>query len=92
MTSVDIQSAEPQAIASILRQHIAENMLFSSNGYPYPDDASFLENSIIDSMNVMELVAFLEETLGIQINDDEIVPENFDSVTRLAEFVQRKHA
>lgn len=81
-----------KAVEEILRQHIAETMLFSSKGYPYPDDASFLENSIIDSMNVMELVVFLEEQWAIQIDDHEIVPENFDSIARLAEFVRRRQA
>lgn len=81
-----------KSIEEMVRQHIAENILFSSKGYPYPDDASFLENGIIDSMNVMELVMFLEEQLGIKIEDTEIVPDNFDSVSRLAAFAQRKQS
>jgi acyl carrier protein len=79
-----------QSVEQMVRQHIAENILFSSNGYPYPDDASFLENGIIDSMNVIELVLFLEQKIGIQVEDSEIVPDNFDSVSRLAEFVRHK--
>lgn len=81
-----------KSIEEMVRQHIAENILFSSKGYPYSDDASFLENGIIDSMNVMELVMFLEEQLGIKIEDTEIVPDNFDSVSRLAAFAQRKQS
>jgi acyl carrier protein len=78
-------------IEEALRKHIAENILFSKE-YPYPDEASFLENGIIDSMNVMELVLFLEDSLGVQVADQEIVPEHFDSVSRLAEFVRKKQA
>jgi acyl carrier protein len=81
-----------QSIEEIVREHIAENILFSNKGYPYPDDASFLESGIIDSMNVMELVLFLEEKLGVQIDNTEIVPENFDSVAKLAEFARRKQS
>jgi len=81
-----------QPVENLLRQHIAENILFSTKGYPYPDDASFLENGIIDSMNVMELVLFLEENLGIKIEDTEIVPENFDSVKSLAQFARHKQS
>jgi acyl carrier protein len=77
-------------VEDIVCQHIAENILFSSKGYPYPKDASFLENNIIDSMNVIELVMFLEEKFCIQIEDRDITPDNFDSVTRLAEYVRRK--
>jgi acyl carrier protein len=73
----------------LIRQYISENILFSQS-YPYADEDSLLENGIIDSMNVMELVAFLEETMGIQVEDHEIVPDNFDSVRCLAEYVQRK--
>jgi acyl carrier protein len=87
-----MNSLETQVIEAPLRHYIAENILFSSEGYPYPDDASFLENGIIDSMNVMELVMFLEEQLGVSIEDHEIVPENFDSVARLADFARRKQA
>jgi acyl carrier protein len=77
------------SVEKIVREHISENILFSQS-YPYADEDSLLENGIIDSMNVMELVVFLEETMGIQVEDHEIVPDNFDSVSCLAEFVQRK--
>lgn len=79
-----------QPIEQILRQYIAENILFSTKGYPFSDDASLLENGILDSMNVMELVLFLEEKWGIKIEDTEIVPDNFDSVSYLAAFVWSK--
>jgi acyl carrier protein len=70
--------------------YIADNILFSKKGYPHPLDASFLDNGIVDSMNVLELVMFVEEKFGVKVGDDEIVPENFDSVTKLANFIRRK--
>ncbi len=70
--------------------YIAENILFNKNGYPFPKDASFLENGIVDSMNVLELVMFVEENFGIQVSDNDIVPDNFDSVEKLASFVRGK--
>jgi acyl carrier protein len=73
----------------IVRTHIAQNILFSKN-YPHPDDASFLEEGIIDSMNVMELITFVEETFGLEIADEEIVPDNFDSVSKIAAYIRRK--
>lgn len=76
-------------IEEIVRNHISKNILFSQT-YPYSDTDSLLENGIIDSMNVIELVVFLEETLGIQVEDHEIIPENFDSVSCLAEYVRCK--
>ena len=73
-----------------IKQYIAENFLFSENGYGLPDDASFLEEGVIDSTGVLELILFVEETYGITVANEEVMPENFDSVTRLAAFVRRK--
>lgn len=70
--------------------YIAENILFSRKGFPYPHDASFLENGIIDSMNVLELVMFVEEKFKIKVDDGDIVPDNFDSVSKLAEYISSK--
>lgn len=70
-----------------IRKYIAENILYSNDAYPYADDASFLEQGIVDSMNVMELVMFTEECFGISVQDEDIVPDNFDSVNNLAKFI-----
>ncbi len=78
------------SIEENVRKYISENILYSNNGYPYSNETSFLENGIVDSMNVMELVSYVEETYGIDIADSEIVPSNFDSVSNLAGFVRRK--
>lgn len=78
------------SIEEDLRKFIADNILFS-NHYPHPDDLSFLENGIVDSMNIMELVMYVEERYGVKVNDEEIIPENFDSISRIATFVRRKN-
>jgi acyl carrier protein len=74
----------------VLRAYIAENILFSGSHYPHSDDASFLGEGVVDSMNVLQLVMFVEKDFGIRVDDDDITPENFDSIARLAEFVRRK--
>ena len=73
-----------------IRTYIAKNLLFSSNGFGYTDEASFLEEGIVDSQGIMELVLFVEDEFGIQIEDEEIIPDNFDSVSQLAEYIRRK--
>ena len=70
--------------------YIAQNILFTRNGYPHPVDASFLENGIVDSTNILELIMFVEETYHISVSDNEIVPDNFDSVAKMASYVQTK--
>lgn len=54
------------------------------------DDASLLDTGVIDSTGVLEVIAFVEREFGIQVADDEIVPENLDSIERLASYVLRK--
>jgi acyl carrier protein len=73
-----------------IRSYIANNILFSKGDYPYSDRTSLLEEGIIDSMNVLELVMFVENNFGFSVEDQEIIPENFDSVENLASYVERK--
>ena len=54
------------------------------------DDASFLESGVVDSTGVLELVLFAEETFAINVDDHDVVPENFDSVNQLAAYIARK--
>lgn len=77
-------------IKETIRAFIAENVLFSDNGYPHSDDTSFLEEGIVDSMGIMELVVFVEEQFGITVEDEELVPDNFDSVGKLAAYIREK--
>jgi acyl carrier protein len=56
------------------------------------DTDSLLDAGIIDSTGVLELISFLEKEFGIKVEDEELVPENLDSVSRLVAFVERKRA
>jgi acyl carrier protein len=66
-----------------------ENFLFGdANGLQ--DDTSFLEEGIVDSTGVLELIEFIEKEFGFQLKDEEIVPENLDSTDNIAQFLKRK--
>jgi len=78
------------SIEAQIKEYIAKNLLFSSNGFGYPDEASFLEEGIVDSQGVMELVLFVEEAFKITVADSDIVPDNFDSVSKLSAYIRRK--
>jgi acyl carrier protein len=54
------------------------------------DDTSFLERGIVDSTGVLEVVGFLEGELGVPVADEELVPQNLDSVAAISAFVARK--
>jgi acyl carrier protein len=73
-----------------LRQFIVENFLFGKEDAPLANGDSLLELGIIDSTGVLELVSFLEQKYGFTIQDEELVPENLDSIDRLVRFVTRK--
>lgn len=73
-----------------IREFIFENFLFDSSDEDLDNDASFLEQGIIDSTGVLELVEWLEETFEFKIDDEELIPENLDSVNLIAAFIDRK--
>lgn len=77
-------------IRAEVRQFIVDNFLFGQTDRPVKDGESFLETGIIDSTGVLELVAFLESRYQIQVEDQELVPSNLDSVDRLVGFIERK--
>ena len=73
-----------------IRTFIFENFLFDADESALSNDDSFLEQGIIDSTGVLELVNWLEETFDMQVDDTELIPENLDSVNRLAAFLETK--
>jgi acyl carrier protein len=77
------------SVEAKIKDYINQNFLFTDNGN-LSNDVSFLEEGIVDSTGVLELVMFAEETFGITVEDEEIVPENFDSVAGLARYVRSK--
>mgnify|MGYP001576973994 CR=1 FL=1 len=77
-------------IEAAIREFIARNLLYSEDCFAYGDDVSLLRERIIDSLGVVELAAFLSRRFGVRVEQPEVRPENFDSVTKLAAFVRRK--
>jgi len=77
-------------IAQKVRVFVVDNLLFGQGDDRFSNDDSFLENGLIDSVGILTLVEFVRETYAIPIQDEELVPENWDSVHRIAAFVQTK--
>ena len=73
----------------LVREFVIENFLFGDDGH-LQEESSFLETGVIDSTGVLELVSFLEETYDIAIDDEELVPENLDSLSNIEQFLKRK--
>lgn len=85
-------SADRTAICGELRCYLADNFLMGAVAPALSDGDSFLEHQVLDSTGFLELICYLEERYGIKVHDDELLPENLDSVERVAEFVTRKLA
>jgi acyl carrier protein len=85
------QAARPETKEKI-RRFIAENFLPSAGlgQEGFADDDSFMEKGIIDSTGVLELLEFLEENFRIKIEDQEVIPDNLDSLNKVSAFIQRK--
>jgi acyl carrier protein len=76
---------------STIKRFIVENFMFGSEE-GLKDGTSFLDEGIIDSTGILELVDFLEEEFSIQVEDEELVPENLDSLDNLEAYLSRKMA
>ena len=72
-----------------VRAFIIDNFLFGESDH-LKEDTSFLESGVIDSTGILELIAFLEETYDIKFEDDEVIPENLDSLKNIARFMEKK--
>ena len=72
-----------------VRNFIVKNFLLG-DGDLLKEDTSFIEEGIIDSTGILELVFFIEENFGISIEDHELVPENMDSLQSISGFMDRK--
>ena len=70
---------------------IVENFLFSE-GEQLTNETSFLDSGIIDSTGILELITFLEETYNVKIEDDELIPENLDSLNNVVKFIGQKNS
>jgi acyl carrier protein len=75
-----------------VREYIDDNFLMGSQVRPFGDGDSFLDRQLIDSTGYLELVSFLEGECGVRIDEDEMLPENLDSLDGIEAFIERKLA
>jgi acyl carrier protein len=81
----------PMNYAKEIREFVVTNFLFGEAG-SLQDDTSFLDGGIIDSTGILELIMFLENTYGIKIQPEEMIPQNLDGINRVVQFLARKLA
>lgn len=73
----------------MIKDYIARNLLFDETAH-IDESTSLLDTGVIDSTGVMDLVAFLETQFAIEVADEDLIPDNLDSIEKIASFVERK--
>lgn len=74
----------------IIRDFISSELLDGARGTPVGDEDQLIENGIIDSLGIMSLLSFVEERFSMQIPGDDLMPENFASITAISNLVDRR--
>ena len=78
------------AIENDVREFVSDNFLFGRTNVSIDGDDSLLEEGLIDSTGVLELVTFIEDKFDVTVEDEELVPDNLDSINRLITFIGNK--
>jgi acyl carrier protein len=78
------------ALHDQIRNFILENYLFTNDESALNLDDSLLGRGIVDSTGMLEIIFFIEEQLGVKVKDEEMIPDNLDSVSKIAAFVSSK--
>jgi acyl carrier protein len=87
----DVTGKAPlEAIRRELREYIGMNFMYDGGTSRLDDDASLVQEGIIDPTGVLELVLWIEESYGIEIQDADLGPENFDSINAIASYIARR--
>jgi acyl carrier protein len=81
---------ERAAIESAVRRFITETFPLGDGGFELAGADSLLEVGVIDSVGVLELIEHLESTYGFQIPDEDVLPENLDSIDAITQYVSRR--
>ncbi len=81
------QTIDTALIREQIRDYITQNFLFGGTPTQLDDSASLLEQGIVDTTGVLELVLFVEETYAFHVDQNDLLPENFDSVDNLVSYV-----
>jgi len=77
-------------IKSELREYMIETFLFGDTTTEFSDSDSFMEKGIVDSTGILEVITFVEDNYDIKIEDEELIPENLDSINNLEKFINSK--
>jgi acyl carrier protein len=90
MADILTNNLKKEQIKKITKNFIIENIHFGEEDVNLSGEDSFLQSGIIDSTGILELVSFIEEQFLVYVEDDEMTPENLDSLNSVADFIKQK--
>ena len=90
--TISLDKSPIPGLAGKLRTFIIDNFMFGENAASLANNDSFLDKGIIDSTGVLELVSFIQDEYKIVIEDEELIPDNLDSIDKLVHFIEGKLA
>lgn len=85
-------TSNQQQVATEVRQFLADNFILDEGGAGVGADESLTQAGVLDSMGVLELIMFIEERFGLSVPDEDTLPENLDSIERIAGYISRRLA
>lgn len=77
-------------VRDVIREHIQQEFAYDSDVKMVADDESLIQAGIIDSLGIFLLISFLEEKLGVKVDPEEVVLENFDNIDAITSLVESK--
>jgi acyl carrier protein len=83
-------SISKEQIKTNVKSYIAKTFYFNDSSFSIDDNTSFLETGIIDSTGILELINFIQDEFSVKVNDDEMLPENLDSLENIAAYLGKK--
>ncbi len=87
-----LNNIDTATIDQDVRQFLADNFILDDGGTGLGADDSLTQAGVLDSMGVLELIMFVEERFGVSIPDEDTLPENLDSVSRIVNYIGRRLA
>ena len=78
------------SIEQKVKEFILDNFLFTDDNSALANEDSFLDKGIIDSTGIMEVIMFIEEQFGISVSDEEMIPDNLDSIKNIVRYINEK--
>jgi acyl carrier protein len=84
------QKENKMNIKDLIKQFIQNEILYDKEKVALEDSTLLIDSGTIDSLGIMKLLAFLEETYSIKMNEDELIPENFESIKAISLLVEKK--